>query len=166
MKGIPPPFDYAQGRLLVGMTNIFSVIILAQGEGKIMKTQNKKELTIEDTLCGSKKQHDFYKGKWKPLKKPNGVYKALWLVGELGEVIDIIKKKGPDAINGDKETRSEFVKEIVDCYMYIADVLNCYGITADEIGEEYFNKLNYNLKNPRRYWNDKSKDINKLKHKH
>lgn len=117
----------------------------------------KKEITIKDTFDGSKKQHDFYKGKWKPLKKPNGVYKMLWLISELGEVIDIIKKKGPDAINGNKEVLPVFVKEIVDCYMYLADVLNCYGITAEEVGEEYFKKLNYNLKNPRKYWKESTK---------
>jgi hypothetical protein len=38
----------------------------------------KNQLTIKDTLEGSKKQHDFYKGKWAPLEKASGVYKALW----------------------------------------------------------------------------------------
>jgi len=114
----------------------------------------REKITIEDTLLGSKEQNDFYKGKWMPLEKENGAYKALWLIGELGEVIDIIKKKGPDAIYSDQEIRKEFVKEITDCYMYMADLLNCYGISADEIGKAYFDKLNYNLKNPREYWKD------------
>lgn len=116
---------------------------------------NRRNITIKDTLDGSTKQHIFYKDKWRPLEKQSGVFKALWLVGELGEVIDIIKKRGPDMISTNKKVRAGFVKEVVDCYMYIADILNCYGITAKEIGKAYFDKLDFNLKNPRKYWRKK-----------
>lgn len=119
----------------------------------------KKTLTIKDTLDGSVKQHKFYKGKWKPLVKESVIDKTLWLVGELGEVIDIIKKNRPDDITDDKNIRAEFIKEVVDCYMYLADILNCYGISSKEISSTYFKKLDFNLKNPRKYW--RKKKLNK-----
>ena len=115
---------------------------------------SKTPLTINEMLAASIRQHEFYKGKWKPLTKENAVDKSLWLVGELGEVIDIIKKKN-DKITQDDKVRSEFVKEMVDCYMYMADMLNCYGITAEELSTTFREKLEYNLNNSRTYWKDK-----------
>lgn len=113
---------------------------------------NRKNLTIQDTLKLSTKQHEFYKTKWKPLVKENAPEKALWLVGEFGEVIDIIKKKGANEIMENKEVRAEFVKELSDCYMYLADILNCYNISGEELSITYSNKVDFNLKNPRKYW--------------
>ena len=119
------------------------------------RTMAKKTLTIKHTLDGSVKQHEFYKGKWKPLVKESAIDKTLWLVGELGEVIDIIKKNHLDDISDDKNIRTEFVKEVVDCYMYLADVLNCFNISPEEVSKTYFDKLDFNLKNPRKYWKKK-----------
>ncbi len=113
---------------------------------------NQKTLSIKDTLDGSVKQHKFFEGKWKPLVKESAVDKTLWLVGELGEVIDIIKKNRPSAIVENKNVRIEFTKEIVDCYMYLADILNCYGISSKEISDTYFKKLDFNMRSPRKYW--------------
>jgi len=86
------------------------------------------------------------------LARESAVDKTLWLVGELGEVIDIIKKNHLDDISNNKSIRAEFVKEVVDCYMYLADILNCFDISAEEVSKAYFDKLNFNLKNPRKYW--------------
>jgi NTP pyrophosphatase (non-canonical NTP hydrolase) len=113
---------------------------------------NKKNLTIEDTLKGSKTQHKFFKGKWKPLVPENAVFKALWLVGELGEVIDILKKRKIKQILSEKKTRKEFIDEAVDCYMYLADVLNCFGVTNKEITKAYFEKIRHNMEKSRDYW--------------
>jgi len=73
-------------------------------------------------------------------------------VAELGEAIDVVKKKGPEKITSDKESRAEFVKEVVDCYMYLSDVLNCYDVSAKEVTTAYNEKLQFNLKKPREYW--------------
>ncbi len=34
-----------------------------------------------------------YKDKWEPICAETGKNKLLWMIGEIGEVIDIIKKK-------------------------------------------------------------------------
>jgi len=68
------------------------------------------------------------------------------LIAEVGEVIDIVKKKGVDKIMNDESTRYEMLEEITDCYMYLADILNRYEFTAEEFSEVYRNKMKYNLK--------------------
>ena len=37
---------------------------------------------------------DQYKGKWEPIGPETGKNKLLWMIGETGEVIDIVKKNG------------------------------------------------------------------------
>lgn len=40
-----------------------------------------------------KKLQDQYKGRWEPISPETGKNKLLWMVGEIGEVIDIVKKR-------------------------------------------------------------------------
>ena len=35
-----------------------------------------------------------YKDKWEPIEPETGKNKLLWMVGEIGEVVDIVKKNG------------------------------------------------------------------------
>lgn len=86
------------------------------------------------------------------LEEASAVFKTLRLVGELGEVIDIIKKTKADEIAKIPKIRKNFVEEVCDCYMYLADLLNCYRITAKEIDRIYKGKVTFNLKNPMKYW--------------
>ena len=37
---------------------------------------------------------DKYKHKWEPIGPDTGKNKLLWMIGEVGEVIDIVKKHG------------------------------------------------------------------------
>ena len=37
---------------------------------------------------------DKYKDKWEPICPEIGQNKLLWMIGEIGEVIDIVKKNG------------------------------------------------------------------------
>ena len=37
---------------------------------------------------------DKYKDKWEPICPETGQNKLLWMIGEIGEVIDIVKKNG------------------------------------------------------------------------
>lgn len=51
---------------------------------------------------------DKYKHKWEPICPEVGQNKLLWMVGEIGEVIDIVKKawRGKCSGNGRTEKRS------------------------------------------------------------
>lgn len=92
-----------------------------------------------------RKLQDKYKDKWESVSPENGKNKLLWLMIELGEAADIIKKSGPDAIMTDEQTRKHFVEELADVLMYYNDVMLCYGVSIDELKKIYTAKLERNL---------------------
>lgn len=87
-----------------------------------------------------------YKDKWEQIGPDTGKSKLLWLVAELGEVIDIVKKKGAKSIMEDTAVRSDFVEEMADVLMYFNDIMLCFGITEDELQEAYTQKFHRNMK--------------------
>ena len=89
---------------------------------------------------------DKYKEKWEPICSETGKNKLLWMIGEIGEVIDIIKKNGSKNASTDKKLRKELIEELADVLMYYNDVMLCYGITADELKQSYINKFQTNMK--------------------
>ena len=58
-----------------------------------------------------------------------GQNKNLWMIGEIGEVIDVVKKNGWEETVQNPEHRKDLVEELADVLMYYNDVLLCYGIT-------------------------------------
>ena len=86
-----------------------------------------------------------YKHKWEPIGPETAQNKLLWMIGEVGEVIDILKKKGGSAACTDPALRSRLVEELADVLMYYNDVLLCCGITADELRESYEEKFRTNM---------------------
>ena len=87
-----------------------------------------------------------YKGRWQALSPETGKNKLLWMIGEIGEVIDIIKKNGADRASADAGLRADLVEELADVLMYFNEVLLCYGITADELKRSYISKFEKNMK--------------------
>lgn len=92
-----------------------------------------------------KELQDKYKDKWEAITPETGKNKLLWLVAELGEVADIIKKEGERKIVEEKSVRTHFVEELCDVLMYFNDIMLCYGITVDEFKEEYLKKHEKNM---------------------
>ena len=122
---------------------------------------NEREIAWQIELCGGIKMDDFslnemlemqrmlqeqYKDKWKPINPERGKDQLLWMIGEIGEVIDIIKKHGGEAASQDKELRAQLVEEMADVLMYYNDVLLCYGISAEELKQSYISKFEKNMK--------------------
>ncbi|MBP3378569.1 MAG: MazG-like family protein [Clostridia bacterium] len=101
---------------------------------------------INEMLVMQRTIQEKYKGKWEPISPEAGRNKLLWMIGEVGEVIDIIKKNGGTKASTDVELRKDLVEELSDVLMYFNDVLLCYGITADELKESYTNKFEKNMK--------------------
>ena len=89
---------------------------------------------------------DKYKHKWTPISAENGRNKLLWMIGEIGEVIDIVKKHGGTKASTDEALRKDLVEEMADVLMYYNDVMLCYGITADELKQAYSEKFEKNMK--------------------
>ena len=53
---------------------------------------------------------DKYKDQWEPICPETGKNKMLWMIGEIGEVIDIIKKNG--AIQASSDVTADELKQI------------------------------------------------------
>ena len=84
-----------------------------------------------------------YKDKWEPIGPETGKNKLLWMIGEIGEVIDIVKKH--TSACPDPDLRKDLIEELADVLMYYNDVLLCYGITPDELGQSYREKFQKNM---------------------
>lgn len=92
-----------------------------------------------------KELQEKYKDKWRPLSPEKGRDQLLWMMIEAGEIADIIKKRGDRAIMEDAEVRHDFVEEICDVFMYLNDVMLCYGVTPEELTQIYKAKHQLNM---------------------
>ncbi len=89
---------------------------------------------------------DQYKDKWEPICPKTGKNKLLWMIGEIGEVIDIIKKHGAEKSLADEVLRKALIEEMADVLMYYNDVMLCYGISPDELKQAYVDKFERNMR--------------------
>ncbi len=101
---------------------------------------------INEMLSMQEQLQEKYKDKWEHISPEVGKNKLLWMIGEIGEVIDIVKKNGGTKACEDGKTRKELVEELADVLMYYNDVLLCYGITAEELKQAYSEKFGKNMK--------------------
>ena len=63
------------------------------------------------------------------------------MIGETGQVIDIVKKNGGRKASMDNELRKDLIEELSDVLRYYNDVLLCYGISTDELKQVYTEKF-------------------------
>ncbi len=104
------------------------------------------DFTIGEMLTMQRKLQDQYKDKWEAICPENGKNKLLWMMGEVGEVADIVKKNGDINAVKDSELRAHLVEEMADVLMYYNDVLLCYGIGEKELKDSYQSKFEKNMK--------------------
>ena len=93
-----------------------------------------------------KELQEKYKDKWEKLTPEIGRKQLLWMFIEAGEVADIIKKEGDEAVMNNPEVRKHFVEELCDVMMYFNDVMLCYDSTPEELAKEYLEKHEKNMK--------------------
>ena len=93
-----------------------------------------------------KQLQEKYKDQWGGLSPEIGKNQLLWMIGEIGEVIDIVKKNGSEKACTDENLRKDLVEEMADVLMYYNDIMLCYGITADELKQSYTRKFEKNMK--------------------
>lgn len=103
------------------------------------------DFSINEMLEMQKALQEKYKDKWEPISPETGKNKLLWMIGEIGEVIDIVKKNGGNRASENEEIRKDLVEEIADVLMYYIDVLQCYDINADELKQAYIEKFKRNM---------------------
>lgn len=103
------------------------------------------DFTLNEMLTMQKILQDRYKDMWEPIGPDTGKNKLLWMIGEVGEVIDIVKKRGGAEASKDSEIRRDLVEELADVLMYYNDVLLCYDITPEELKQAYTEKFERNM---------------------
>ena len=103
------------------------------------------DFTVNEMLEMQRLLQDKYKDKWEGISREIGKNKLLWMIGEIGEVIDIIKKHGGKKASSDETLRADLVEEMADVLMYYNEVLLCYGITAEELKQAYTAKFEKNM---------------------
>ena len=88
---------------------------------------------------------DRYAGWWEPVDPEHGKNKMLWMLAELGEAIQIVKRKNSDDIMEQEDVRRDFIEELADVLMYFNDILLCYGIAPEEFEAIYRAKHTRNM---------------------
>ena len=104
------------------------------------------DFSINEMQEMQKALQEKYRHKWEPICTETGQNKLLWMIGEIGEVIDIVKKHGGAAASANEELRKDLIEEMADVLMYYNDILLCYGITADELKQAYAEKFEKNMR--------------------
>ena len=103
------------------------------------------KFSISEMLTMQKALQEKYRDKWEKISPEAGKHKLLWMIGEIGEVIDIVKKNGDTKAVEDDDLRKHLIEEMADVLMYYNDVLLCYGISEEELKEAYISKFTKNM---------------------
>ncbi len=103
------------------------------------------DFSINEMLAMQTALQEKYNDKWEGVSPQVGQNKVLWMIGEIGEVIDVVKKNGWEEATQNPEHRKDLVEELADVLMYYNDVLLCYGITAEELKKAYTEKFQRNM---------------------
>lgn len=106
---------------------------------------NKEQFTISEMQEMQKALQEKYKDTWEPICAEIGQNKLLWMIGEIGEIIDIVKKNGNEKVSSDESIRQHLIEEMADVLMYFNDVMLCYEITEEELKKAYIKKFKRNM---------------------
>ncbi len=103
------------------------------------------DFNMNEMLQMQKVLQERYANRWEPICPATGQNKLLWMIGEIGEVIDIVKKHGGEKASADDTIRKDLIEELADVLMYYNDVMLCYGITPEELKQTYIDKFKRNM---------------------
>lgn len=102
-------------------------------------------LDMQDMREMQQKLQARYAGWWEPVDPEHGKNKMLWMLAELGEAIQVVKRHPVEEIVQPGQVRNDFVEEMADVLMYFNDILLCYGITPEEFEQVYRSKHERNM---------------------
>ena len=99
-----------------------------------------KSLNLHEMQDIQRELQEKYRDKWTPLSPETGRNTLLWMIGEAGEIADVIKQYGDTAIMENAEIRHDFVEELCDVLMYFNDLMLNYSISPQELSDAYLKK--------------------------
>ena len=109
------------------------------------KEQIDMSLDFHDMRQMQQALQDQYAGWWEPIDPEHGKNKILWMLAELGEAIQIVKRKRPEEMMQQENIRHDFVEELADVMMFFNDILLCYDISPEEFEAVYRAKHTRNM---------------------
>ena len=86
-----------------------------------------------------------YAGWWEPIDVEHGKNKMLWMLAELGEAIQIVKRHSAQEMMEEGHVRHDLVEELADVMMFFNDILLCYGISPEAFEAVYRAKHQRNM---------------------
>lgn len=104
-----------------------------------------EDISFEEMLKMQRHLWEKNKDIWSPLEPEYGRNSILWMMAEVGEVIDIIKKCGETAIMTDESIKASFTEELCDVLMYFNDTLLKFNISSEDMATAYIKKHNKNM---------------------
>lgn len=114
-----------------------------------------KDITFSEMFALQQQLQDAHP-QWGGYYPERGKDSLLWAFEEMGEVVAIFKKKGPQQIIADPDVRSCFLEETADVLMYLCDMLRCMEVEPEEIAGAFRGKFHYNM---HRDWNAQNKRL-------
>jgi len=118
-------------------------------------------LTLSDMMDMQKELWEKNKEKWPEMTPSHARTSMLWMMAEMGEAAQIMKKRGEDDIMKDEFLREEFVTELTDILMYFSNFCMCFSITPEELSNAYIQKHNKNL--DRDFYNERRNYLRQTK---
>ena len=86
-----------------------------------------EQFTISEMQEMQRLLQEKYKNKWEPICVEIGQNKLLWMIGEIGEVIDIVKKNGGEKASNDENIRKDLIEEMADVLMLCTLMMLCFA---------------------------------------
>lgn len=102
-------------------------------------------LSLDEMLTFQKRLQEKYKGIWEGDRPETAKNHLLYAVEEIGEVVAILKKRGPQAASDDPAVHERFCEEMSDVFMYLCDVLLCCKEEGEGFEKAYRAKVQKNL---------------------
>ena len=102
------------------------------------------DFSIREMLTMQQTLQEKYKDKWETICPEAGKHKLLWMIGEIGEVVDIIKKNGDIKSLEDSDLRKHLIEESERpgiYYLWTFNLLYLPVIIQDFLCRSYRNQV-------------------------
>ena len=84
--------------------------------------------TLEEILEMQRALQERYKHKWEPICPENGKNKMLWMIGEIGEVAEVLNKRAGRKFSEGEDLQTQLGTELADMLHYIVAIAAINGI--------------------------------------
>ena len=89
--------------------------------------------------------------RWLTYTPDNAQLHWLYMLGEAGEVVDVLKKNSLETLLQPGPAREHLVEEMTDTLMFFVDTMACMQVSAEELAKAYREK---HARNVRRWQED------------